>query len=120
MINYKRLGLSFLEAFRGLKTVFKYEQNFRLQVYFAILVFVLMFVLNLSKSEKIVLWLLIFLVLIMEVINSVVEKLLDVVEPRLSEQVGVIKEIMAGAVFLSSVAALLIGLFIFYPYLIAL
>lgn len=119
-MNFKRLSLSFKEAVRGLKTVFKYEQNFRLQVYFAVLVIILMFLLNLSKGEKIVLLLLIFLVLIMEVINSVVEKLLDVVEPRLSEQVGLIKEIMAGAVFLSSVVALLIGLFIFYPYLIAL
>jgi len=50
----------------------------------------------------------------------VVEKLLDVVEPRLSGQVGVIKEIMAGAVFLFSLVALIIGLFIFSPYFIAL
>ncbi|KKQ27630.1 MAG: Diacylglycerol kinase [Candidatus Magasanikbacteria bacterium GW2011_GWC2_37_14] len=119
-MNFKRLGSSFKESLHGLRTVFKSEQNFRLQVYLAILVIFLMFVWTLTKSEKIVLLLLIFLVLIMEVINSVVERLLDVVEPRLSGQVKLIKEIMAGAVFLSSLVALIIGIFIFYPYLIAL
>ena len=62
--------------------------------------------------------LLIFLVMILELINSAVEKFADVLKPRLDLQVQTVKDIMAGMVLLASLGAILIGLVIFYPHLV--
>jgi len=114
-----RLTQSFQEAGKGIAYVFVHEQNFRLQIYITLLVLFGVWFFELSKSEMIVIFLLILLVLILELLNSAVERLADVLKPRLSEPIGLVKDIMAGMVFLSSLGALIIGLIIFYPHVIA-
>ena len=56
-------------------------------------------------------------VLVLELLNSSIERLVDVVKPRLHEYAGDIKDIMAAAVLLASLAAAAIGIVIFWPYL---
>ncbi|MFZ2190228.1 MAG: diacylglycerol kinase family protein [Candidatus Magasanikiibacteriota bacterium] len=115
-MNLSRLVQSFKEAIQGVAYVFKHEQNFRLQVLISCLVLLLVWLFELSKAEMIVIFLLIILVLILELLNSAVEKLSDILKPRLSLQIGVVKDIMAGMVFLSSLGAVVIGLIIFWPH----
>ncbi len=119
-MNKQRLFQSLREAVKGIIYVFKNEQNFRLQLTAGVLVLVLAWFFPVSKGELIVLVLLIFLVLTLELLNSAVEKLADILKPRLSLQIEIIKDIMAAMVLLSSLGALIIGLIIFWPYLIAL
>ena len=119
-MNFKRLGKSFREASKGIAHVFVNEQNFRLQIYTTVLVLFFIWLFKLSRSEMIVVFLLILLVLILELLNTAVEKLSDVLKPRLSTQIGLVKEIMAGMVFLSSLGALIIGLIIFWPHVVEL
>ena len=57
-------------------------------------------------------------VLIMELINSVLERLVDSFRSRVHPVVRDIKDIMAAAVFLASLFAAVIGLIIFIPHLI--
>ncbi|HBU07556.1 MAG TPA: diacylglycerol kinase [Candidatus Magasanikbacteria bacterium] len=116
-MNFLRLIKSFKEAIQGVAYVFKHEQNFRIQVVISLLVLIFVWFFELSKAEMIVIFLLIILVLILELLNSAVEKLSDVLKPRLSLQIGVVKDIMAGMVFLSSLGAVVIGLIIFWPHL---
>ncbi len=118
-MNLKRLFQSFRDAGRGVKIVFQNEQNFRLQFFLSILIIFLMYFFPLSKSERIVVIMLIALVLILELLNSAVERLVDLFKPRLSWQVEMIKDIMAAAVLLASFGSLIIGLVIFWPYVIA-
>lgn len=56
------------------------------------------------------------LVLILEVVNSVFEQLVDLLKPRLHYVVGEIKNMMAAAVLLASLAAAVVGGVIFWPY----
>ena len=70
--------------------------------------------------ERVALLLLITAVLVLELINSVFERISDGLKPRLHPMVKDIKDIMAGAVFLSSLVAAIIGILIFWPYLQAL
>lgn len=119
-MRIKRLTQSFLEAGRGIAYVFAHEQNFRLQVYIAIIVLIFVWFFGLSKGETIVIFFLILLVLILELLNSAVEKLSDVLKPRLSLQIGMVKEIMAGIVFLASLGAIIVGLIIFWPHMFGL
>ena len=54
----------------------------------------------------------------MEILNTVLEYLIDLLKPRLHHYVHVIKDVMAGAVLLTALIALAVGVVIFYPYLV--
>ncbi|PIR78109.1 MAG: hypothetical protein COU28_03390 [Candidatus Magasanikbacteria bacterium CG10_big_fil_rev_8_21_14_0_10_36_16] len=117
MIRLAKLKKSFIYAMKGLVYTFKREQNFRLEVVIAVVVIFAMFFLGLRSSEKIIVLLLITFILTLEMFNTIIERFLDLLKPRLDSQVKLLKDIMAGVVFLASLGALVIGAMIFYPYL---
>lgn len=117
MLSFRRLIKSFTDAFRGLRHVFKSEQNFRIQVLAGAFVLAAAIYFPLHNWEVILLILLILLVLLVEILNTVFEYFSDLLKPRLHHYVRVIKDVMAGAVLLTSVVALVVGIIIFYPYL---
>lgn len=120
MMSFRRLTQSFRDALRGLRQVFQTEQNFRLQVLGAVLVLAAVLYFPLRQWEIIVILLLIMMVLTMEILNSALERFADLLKPRLHHYVGVIKDIMAAAVFVTSLGALIIGGIIMGPYFISL
>lgn len=106
-----------MDAIRGLKHVFKSEQNFRIQVFVGLFVLLAAFYFPLRSWEVILIVLLVLLVLLVEILNTVFEYFSDLLKPRLHHYVGVIKDVMAGAVLLTSLVATVVGIIIFYPYL---
>ncbi|KPJ85800.1 hypothetical protein AMJ57_01660 [Parcubacteria bacterium SG8_24] len=116
LIDFRQLRKSFSYAFKGLTQVAREEQNFRIQLFVAGLVVVLMFAFGLGGTEKALLTLAIVLVLVLELTNSIFERMTDVLKPRLHQYVREIKDIMAGTVLVASFGALLIGVLIFWPY----
>ncbi len=117
MISLKQLRKSFGYALSGLATVFRSEQSFRLQVVTAFCVILLGLVFRVTHVEMVVLLLLVASVLILELINSIFERVLDAFKPRLHPIVKEAKDMIAGAVLLMSVFSCVIGVLIFYPYL---
>ena len=117
MIEWKQFKKSIGFALHGLLAVFRAEQSFRLQTFAAVFVIVLAVVFGLRKEEWIILLFLIGAVLILELINSIFERVLDAFKPRLHPIVKDAKDMMAGAVFIMSLIALVVGLLIFWPYL---
>lgn len=107
---YKSLG----HALRGLSDLFMAEQSFRLQVFAGAFIFVLSLVLPLELWKQVLLFLLVVSVLVLEIINSIIERVADAVQPRLSPMVREIKDMMAGAVLLSSFVAAVVGVVILY------
>ena len=118
MIHARQLFRSFIHAFRGLVTVFRSEQNFRIQFYVALFVFILMFVLPTTRAEKVALVLVAAWVLVLELLNSVLERFIDLVKPRLHDYAREIKDLMAAAVLLTSIVSVVVGVLILYPYLL--
>lgn len=116
MVKIKSLIKSFSHAWRGAGTLFKSEQSFRLQLLVSILVILFCLVFPVTVFEVIVIFLLIASVLILEMINSIFERLVDAFKPRLHPAVGEIKDIMAAAVLVASLFAAVIGLIIFIPH----
>jgi diacylglycerol kinase len=104
-------------ALNGLYCVSK-EKTVRIMLGIALIVVVSAIVLDISLLEKAVVLLTITLVFGLELINSQVEKTLDIVEPQFSQKVREIKDISAGAVLIASFGAVLIGLLIFLPRLL--
>ncbi|KKU82338.1 MAG: Diacylglycerol kinase [Parcubacteria group bacterium GW2011_GWA2_47_8] len=112
------LHSSFKNAFTGIKTALLEERSFRIQIATAIIVIVIMIALPVSRSDRATLLLLIGLVLSLELVNSIVERILDIVEERLHPKVKDAKDIMAGAVFIAALTALVVGITILLPYVI--
>lgn len=120
MFSLKRFGNSFKDAWHGIIHVFKQEQNFRVQVYISIILLGIMFYFPLRIWEVIVIILLIVMVLTMELLNTALEHFTDMFKPRVHPYVGLIKDIMAGSVFLTSLGALIIGILILWPHFLSL
>ncbi len=58
-------------------------------------------------------------VLCLEMLNSALEKLADIVEPAFHPQIKIVKDVAAGAVLLASIMSAIIGTIIFLPEILA-
>ena len=94
----------------------KQERNFRIELVFAFLVILLVFIFRVKSWEAIVVVLMIMWVLITELINTVLERVVDILKPRIHPYARLIKDLMAAVVLISSVVAVIVGVIIFYPY----
>ena len=103
-------------AFRGIRYVIKNERNFRIELAVAAAVIASIFFLKLKGWEAIVLILMIMWVLITELINTVLERIADILKPRIHPYARLVKDIMASVVLISSMVALIVGIIIFLPY----
>ncbi len=113
---WKKLKSSFQHAFQGLCSVFWEQQTFRIQIIISLFVLFLIFGIPLSSVERAVLFLTIFFVLSMEILNSIFEKTVDAFEPAINAKVQKIKDMMAGASLLAVIGSIIIGVLIFWPY----
>src|SRR5687768_2386710 len=120
MLDFKKFGKSLKYAAKGIAVVAREEQSFRLQLAGAVVVTVLMFALDVRTPAKALLTLAMVLVLVLELVNSIFERMVDILKPRIHHYVEDIKDIMAGTVLVASVGAMLIGVLIFWPYFVRL
>lgn len=104
---------SLKHAWRGLKLVLVSERNFQRHLLIAILVVIMAAWRGLSPSLWIALLLTIALILALEIFNSAIERLVDILAPRTHNFAKEIKDLLAGMVLLVSIFAVFIGLIIF-------
>ena len=109
----KLIGFSF--AFNGIKEVIKTEHNFRIHIITTFFIVLLGLFFNITAFEWISIWLVVSLVLILEMINSVIERIMDFLSPDHHPIVGQIKDITAGAVLVAAITSAIIGAIIFLP-----
>lgn len=109
---------SIRHALNGLSAVLKTEPNFFVQAIIFLIMFSLGLFFRVNQTEWFAIVFSAALVLMLEIINTSIEKILDLLKPRLDDRVALIKDMMAGAVLLSALAALAIGLLIFIPYML--
>jgi diacylglycerol kinase len=107
-------------AIRGLFYVLKNERNFQIELVIAVGVFFLVWYFKIKNWEAIILILIIMWVLISELINTVMERIVDILKPRIHPYARLIKDIMAAVVLISSIVAVIVGIIIFLPYIKAL
>ena len=113
----KNIFLSLGNAWRGLWKVLVKEPAFKYMAAAALLVVGLMLYFPTSRTEKAVLLVTIFSVLGLEMINSIMERFLDFLQPNHDPRVKIIKDLLSGFVFLVVSGAAIIGILIFWPYL---
>lgn len=113
-----RFKKSFKFALHGLRYAFRNERNFRIELMVALGVLVLSLFLGLSLLEKSLLLMMCAIVLGMELANTALERVIDMLKPRVHPYARIVKDVMAGAVLLVCFVAVLIGILIFLPYLL--
>ena len=106
---------SFSYAFSGIKLALKNEPNIRIHFIIAILVAILAYFLKFSRVEWIVLLFSIDVVLILELINTTLEAIVDMVSTGVRSKARVAKDISAAAVLISTLLSLAVGAFLFLP-----
>lgn len=114
-----RFSRSFFYAIKGLLFALKNEKNFQIEMIVAFFVIFFMFLFHLSGSERSLLLLSIALVLTLELANTALERVMDILKPRVHPYARVIKDVMAGAVLLATFSAIAIGIVIFSPYFLS-
>lgn len=117
MIRFSRLLKSFKYAFRGLAKVFKEEQNLRVQSFVGLIALAMGFYFKLVIWEWCVILIMIMIVILMEIANSAMERVADILKPRIHTYVKEIKDITAAGVMLASFFAVVIGLIVFIPHI---
>lgn len=104
-------------AWAGLKAAYRAEQSFRIQLAAGVGVCVAGAMVGLLPTEWMFIVTAIGLVLSLELLNTMIEKTLDLLHPAHHERVKFIKDVAAAAVLLASLAAGILGVFIFSPHL---
>jgi len=123
MSKYKTGNLfkSLTYAYRGIALALKSQRNFRFDFIFGIFIFIMAFFLRFSYIEFAVLILTINAVLFAELMNTVIEFVIDAYYGnRYSIIAKMSKDIAAGAVLLTAISSIIVGLMLFLPKIIKL
>ncbi len=107
--------MGFVDAWRGIRSVFRSERNFRIHLAAAIIVIALGFFFRLPAGEWLAIILCLGLVLMAEVLNTAIEYLADAVHPEMDPGIRRCKDAAAGGVLIASVAAAAVGAIVYLP-----
>ncbi|MBI2034852.1 MAG: diacylglycerol kinase family protein [Candidatus Levybacteria bacterium] len=120
MINFSSLKKSFGFAFEGLRFAWKKDQNLRVHTIVAIVVIVASIILKVSTVEKSILGVMIILVISAEMVNSAIEQMVDLITKEHRMEAKLAKDVASGMVFVTAVGSVIVGMLIFFPYLVKL
>ncbi|GGH84986.1 diacylglycerol kinase [Pullulanibacillus pueri] len=104
-------------ALSGLKHAFKKENHLRFHCFAAVVVFLAALILHVSLADWCLLLLLIALVIITELVNTAIERVVDLVTLEKHPLAKEAKDIAAGAVLVSAAISVVVGSLIFIKYL---
>ncbi|NLW52874.1 MAG: phosphatase PAP2 family protein [Tissierellia bacterium] len=114
-LNNKSMIDTLNNALNGIIGAVRSERNMKIHLFAAILVIGASLVLNVSRIELAILSICIILVFITEFVNTAIEEIVDMTtQGRYSKSAKTIKDISAGAVFVTAVNAVLVGYLIMY------
>jgi len=112
----KNVFKSFEYAFSGIYYVLTTSRNFKIQLIFALISLMLGFLLQISKSNYMFLIATIMSVLILEILNTSIESIVDlIVKKEFSSLAKIAKDTSAGAVLLAALNSVIVAVYLFVP-----
>lgn len=106
---------SFQFAFNGIISFFRAEHNAWIHLFASFIVLFLVLIIPCTGSEIIMLVFAIAFVWVTEMINTVIERIADLICKEQNAQIKLIKDVSAGAVLIATFFALATGSIIFIP-----
>jgi diacylglycerol kinase len=117
---YHSTKRSFSYAFQGLFTAIKNEPNLRIHLTAAAVTLTAAYLLNFSVWEWLILAFTIFYVITLELLNTVMESVVDLVSPDIRPQAKIAKDVSAACVLVGAMMAVIVALLLFVPKIVAL
>jgi len=111
---------SIQNAIRGLKLVLSRERNARIHLVFAILAVIISLALRVTSGQFSVIMLAIIMVFFAEIVNTAIEKTLDLTYQENSQLVRFIKDTTAAGVLVTAGGSIIIAILIFGPHIVKL
>lgn len=105
---------SFNYAVSGILAAMKLEKSLRVHYIAAITVIIMSTFFNLTRVEFMILLLTVVLVVVLEMINTAIEKTIDMITIEYHPLARVIKDVSAGAVLIASLNAVIVGYLLFF------
>ena len=111
----RRFSQSMGHAIDGINYVTNHERNFKIEIFLGVLTLIAGFLLKVSTLEWLILIITIALVLSFEIMNTAIERSVDLVTKEYRELAKIAKDVAAGSVLVMSMFAIVIGMIIFIP-----
>ena len=108
---------SFGYAFKGIASLIKKEHNAWIHCTAIVVVTLAGFYFCITPTEWCIVVLCFGLVLAAEGFNTAIERLVDLVSPEYHPIAGDVKDVAAGAVLICAIAAAIVGMIVFIPYM---
>ena len=115
MKRQQSLLKSFGNAFAGIGYFFTNDRNGKIHMAITLIVLAAGLAFKIVAIEWMLILFCIALVIGLEMLNSALEKICDMVQPNYHATVKIIKDISAGAVLVATIISIIIGIFIFLP-----
>ena len=121
MLQRNKKSGSFIRGFKvavdGITNALRHELHIKIHCVAALIVIIFATILHVSLNDWIVLILLISLVIALELVNTAIERTVDLITSEQHPLAKQAKDIAAGAVLIMSIASVIIGVCIFLKYL---
>ena len=104
-------------AIKGMFFLLKNEEAIKVQSFVFLIIIALGFYFEITSKEWIIHIILIGFILTTEALNTVAEKICDLINPKYDERIKLIKDISAGAVSFAVLSSLIILVIIYFPYI---
>jgi len=107
-----RICHAFLYSLSGLRIAFKNETAFRQELFAFVILTIIAIILPVSSTMKILLIVSIISVMIVELLNSAIETIVNKISPEYSDSAKQAKDMSSSAVFLAIVCATIIWIYV--------
>lgn len=114
----RKFSSSIKYCLEGINFVITNESNFKKEIAIGIIALLLSYILKISRIEFIIILIMIALVLTSEIINTSIEKVVDLYTKDYNNLAKTAKDVSAGSVLVMSIFSLLVGVIIFLPKII--
>ena len=115
----RKFSGSIKNCLEGINFVITNESNFKKEIAIGIIALLLSYILKISRIEFIIILIMIALVLTSEIINTSIEKVVDLYTKDYNNLAKIAKDVSAGSVLVMSIFSLLVGAIIFLPKIIS-
>lgn len=110
---------SFQFAFYGIWHTLKTQRNAQIHITIALIIFILGLTLNLTLTDWAILALTMGFVMAAEMVNTAAESAMDIITTDFNPYVKIVKDVAAGAVLVAAITAVVVGVLILGPPLLA-
>lgn len=115
----KKHTISFKNAWHGLWWALSSQPNYRIHLLLSLLALIGGFLLQISYGEFLVILLLITLGFSIETINTAIEETTDAISSEKRLDIGLAKDVAAGAMLVFAIGSFVIALVIFIPKIVS-